>query len=470
MARRRWLMALVAGALLITTQPILASAADPPPLPASMAAVGDSISQAVSSGGSLGATYPANSWSTGSNTTVDSHYLRLLDLVPSISGHAENDAVSGADMADLQGQMADVVAFSPDYLTVLIGGNDLCTDTVDQMTPVATFRDQFVAAMDTLMAGSPDTRVLVASIPDVYQLWNLFRSNWWARTVWSLGGICQSLLANPTSTRTADVDRRAAVAQRNIDYNTVLAEVCAQYTGCRFDGGAVYGVQFAKSDVAGDYFHPSVAGQAKLAAVTWAAGYWPNGGPVTDTPPTAAFTSDCTDLTCTFDASTSSDDHGIATYAWTFGDGSAATGSAPSHTYGADGTYQVVLTVADTIGQGDTVTHAVTVSAPAGGGTVHLADLSGSADSRKGGWTATVTVSVADGGGFAFEGAVVSGAWSSGGSAGCTTDVSGSCSFTTNMNKKTKEATWTIAGIAASGYAYDPDANVGSGSISFSVP
>ena len=44
------------------------------------------------------------------------------------------------------------------------------------------------------------------------------------------------------------------------------------------------------SDVAGDYFHPSIAGQAKLAAATWAAGYWPNGGPTVDAPPTAAFT------------------------------------------------------------------------------------------------------------------------------------------------------------------------------------
>ena len=77
---------------------------------------------------------------------------------------------------------------------------------------------------------------------------------------------------------------------------------------------------------------------------------------------------------------------------------------------------------------------------------------------------------MADGGGSAFEGAVVSGIWQGGGSAGCTTEAGGTCSFTTNLNKKRKEATWTIAGIAASGYAYDPGANVVSGSISFSAP
>ena len=32
------------------------------------------------------ADYPANSWSTGTNTTVNSHYTRLLALNPAISG------------------------------------------------------------------------------------------------------------------------------------------------------------------------------------------------------------------------------------------------------------------------------------------------------------------------------------------------------------------------------------------------
>lgn len=278
-------LVLVLGALLVAAlAPSAALAADPPPLPRSMAAVGDSITQAVSSGGSLGGLYPANSWSTGTNTTVNSHYQRLLALNPAISGRAWNDAVSGADSADLAGQMAIAAGRTPDYLTVLIGGNDLCTDTVAQMTSVADFRARVTAAMDAFTAASPDTRILVVSIPRVNQLWELFRSSFSARTVWALGGICQSLLANPTSTTATDTARRAQVAQRNVDLNTALAEVCAQYAQCRWDGNAVYNVAFAKSDVAGDYFHPSVSGLAKLSAVTWTAGFWPNGGPVDPNP------------------------------------------------------------------------------------------------------------------------------------------------------------------------------------------
>ena len=465
-ALRTWTLLLATGALLAVSQPLPASAADAPPLPSSIAAVGDSITQAVSSGGSLGATYPENSWSTGTNTTVGSHYLRLLAIDPAIGGHAYNHSVSGAHMADLNGQMAGVVGLHPDYLTVLIGGNDLCTDTVDQMTPVSTFHDQFVAAMDTLAGGSPTTRVLVASIPNVYQLWQLFHSNWWARVIWSAGGICQSLLANPTSTSAADVARRAAVAQRNADYNAVLQQVCSTYANCRFDGDAVYSVTFSSSDVAGDYFHPSISGQAKLAAVSWAAGYWPNGAPPADNPPAASFSSACTDLSCSFDASASSDDGGITGYAWAFGDGAAGTGVTASHAYAAGGTYKVTLTVTDTAGQTGSVSHDVTVSQPSGERTMHVAALDGTAAARKSGWTATITVTVADSLGAAVSGAAVSGIWSTGMSGTCTTGSSGTCSFSTNMSKKTASATYTVSAVTATGFTYDSAASVTSVSVS----
>ena len=86
------------------------------------------------------------------------------------------------------------------------------------------------------------------------------------------------MLAYPFSNLPGDVARRARVRQRNIDYNTQLALVCAAYTQCRFDNNAVFNTAFVRSDVTTrDYFHPSVAGQAKLAAVTWsqAVGFLP---------------------------------------------------------------------------------------------------------------------------------------------------------------------------------------------------
>ncbi len=90
------------------------------------------------------------------------------------------------------------------------------------------------------------------------------------------------------------------------------------------------------------------------------------GGAPADTPPVASFTYSCTGVTCTFDGSGSSDDHGIAGYSWTFGDGQSASGASVSHTYAAGGTYTVQLTVTDTVGQTDVETKSVTVSSSGG--------------------------------------------------------------------------------------------------------
>jgi PKD repeat protein len=69
---------------------------------------------------------------------------------------------------------------------------------------------------------------------------------------------------------------------------------------------------------------------------------------VTNAAPTAAFTSGCAALLCSFDGSGSSDSDGsVASYAWDFGDGSNGSGVSPKHTYGSAGTYTVTLTVTD---------------------------------------------------------------------------------------------------------------------------
>jgi serine protease len=70
-------------------------------------------------------------------------------------------------------------------------------------------------------------------------------------------------------------------------------------------------------------------------------------------PPVASFTVACSVLFCSFDASASTDDHGIATYGWSFGDASSSTVwySTMNHYYaGGAGSYTVTLTVKDIYG------------------------------------------------------------------------------------------------------------------------
>ena len=102
-----------------------------------------------------------------------------------------------------------------------------------------------------------------------------------------------------------------------------------------------------------------------------------------DNPPVAAYTFSCSGLACSFNGSASTDDHGITGYSWSFGDGTSASGVQVSHTYGAGGTFTVVLTVTDTAAQTGSTSKSVTVS---GGGpctscTAYTGTLVGPGDS-----------------------------------------------------------------------------------------
>ena len=236
--------------------------------PDSIAGLGNSITRAVNSD-ALG-DRPENSWVTGTNASVDSLYSRLLAVHPPIAGNRFNEAVSGARMTDLNNQAQDAVAAGAELVMVFMGANDVCTPSEVSMTPVATFQAQFETAMATMASGLPDARVAVLSIPDIHNLWAIQKDDATARFIWALASICQSMLADPLSNDPADVQRRANVRQRNMDFNDVLNSVCAEYIHCKFDDYLGFNTAFTPADVSTiDYFHPSIAGQALIAQLAW---------------------------------------------------------------------------------------------------------------------------------------------------------------------------------------------------------
>lgn len=236
-------------------------------LPNSMAALGDSLTRGFGSAGVPGDNL-AGSWSTGTDPAVNSHYQRLLALNPSISGHAANDAVDGSKMAGTFAQAASAVAQGAQYVTIFSGTNDVCTDTVAQMTSPATFQAGLTATLTRLTSGIPGVQVVVVSIPNWYGLWQTFHTDPAALAAWAtFNNRCPVLLGAGAT----DADR-LAVAQRIVDLNAAAATACAAFANCTFDDGAAYNLALSRSDLTFDFFHLSLAGQARLAAVTWAAG------------------------------------------------------------------------------------------------------------------------------------------------------------------------------------------------------
>lgn len=258
---------LLAVAALLTGCTAATPAAGPPPSPSAgsaspaprpvltVAALGDSYTRGFGACGTPG-DCPQASWATGGDARVDS-LLRRLARARGAAPRAYDASVSGARAGALSRQAARVALVPADLVVVLIGVNDVCTRDVAAMTPVELFEEQVDRAFALLDRGSPQAAVLVLSVPDLGRMADLGRPVPQARRVWSRLGICPTVFG-------AAADRAATDARRR-SYDTVLARLCARRTRCTWDGGLVGRDRFGRDFLAADWFHPSVAGQRRLA-------------------------------------------------------------------------------------------------------------------------------------------------------------------------------------------------------------
>jgi chitodextrinase len=163
-----------------------------------------------------------------------------------------------------------------------------------------------------------------------------------------------------------------------------------------------------------------------------------------------AFSHSCADLVCNFtDGNTSA-----VSWSWDFGDGESSTAQNPSHTYVADGTYTVTLTVTDGDVQSDSITQNVTI-ATSGSGTPDACDgladgvhLAPSSTNQGRTWTAIVgAVKCSAGDEAAFAG---TGAWNPDlGGSGCVTTSTGNCqAIQSGIRKKTRSVQFSLDGAS----------------------
>jgi PKD repeat protein len=178
-------------------------------------------------------------------------------------------------------------------------------------------------------------------------------------------------------------------------------------------------------------------------------------------PPVAHFTYECSGLSCTFDGSQSSDPDGnITSYVWDFGDGETATGAGVSHTYAAEGTYPVLLTVTDNDGATDTESQNVPVGV--GPGTMFVFDISMSGKSAGPNRSATAVVTIHDTDGSPVAGATVHGTWSGdyGASVSGVTAADGTAVFSSGKVRQANATfTFTVEDVVHDGFTYDPGLN-----------
>lgn len=278
-SRRSGLVAVVAlaAALLAgcTSAPAPAETTEPaagglPFAAGSIVAMGDSISVGVAACGQ-NKPCPSASWTTGEDETVDSVARRAGEAVGAVP-EIENVAAKGATSAELPRQAEKAVEAAPDLVTVLIGANDVCRKRSSDITTPDAFRTNVTTSLATLSAGAPDATIFVSSVPDLLDFFDTERTDPEAVSRWAGSSNCNSLLYEPASDDAESVARRENVSTTIDAYNTVLADACGAVANCVYDGGALHDFDVTSDDISDvDHFHPSLAGQAKLADIAWTA-------------------------------------------------------------------------------------------------------------------------------------------------------------------------------------------------------
>jgi lysophospholipase L1-like esterase len=229
-------------------------------------ALGDSMTRGFDTGALLD--HPEHSWATGTDGIVDSHTARLTQLFGDVVSY--NVAVSGAKSWMLPLQATALLAQArPDYVTILIGANDLCAWPDDDGAGLAKLENGVHRTISLLLFANPSMKILLVPVPDMLQLREVGVANG-CQLRWNITHFCPRLLGRGVTAQDLD-----GFASRLADANAALAAVAAAFPGRVRFAADVARTAFTFDDVSKiDCFHPSMAGQDYLADVTWRAGWY----------------------------------------------------------------------------------------------------------------------------------------------------------------------------------------------------
>lgn len=315
---------------------------DAGPIVSPIALVGSSVAAANTAAPTV--TVPAAAAPGDRMLLVLSHnnLTRTVGDPTGVAGWTRLDSLSAGTMGTVAWTRVVQPGDPGSTVTVPLDGSAKLTLTLATYTGTATSSVPFAGSTFVASATTRRTPVVPAALGD------------WVVSYW----------ADKSSTTTAWT-AASSVTPRRAACNADGGRVCSLLA----DSGAAlppgpYGNVEASTDVASDQ------------ATMWSFVLQPStGGAPGNASPTAALTSSCTQLDCTFGSSGSSDPDGtITSWAWDFGDGATSTAASPTHTYDAAGSYPVRLTVTDDDGATGSTTRTVTVQGPPVASPVRMVD------------------------------------------------------------------------------------------------
>lgn len=230
-----------------------------------MGALGDSISAGFNAW-----RYGDNrelSWAGGLDAEglVESHARKLKKLIPNRKVLVVNEAFVGAESNQLQRQAARLLRVKPDYVTIAIGANDVCTWYDDYLPKLELYERHLLQVIDRLIAANQLVKIVLTPVPSIPLMYELGIKRPGCQSKWDTMGVCKPLLASDRS-----AEDRLAFAERYQHLNQTIKDVAGRYPSHVRLAAAIAYTNFDESMISPlDCFHPSIKGHNFISELSF---------------------------------------------------------------------------------------------------------------------------------------------------------------------------------------------------------
>ncbi len=230
-------------------------------------------------------TFENLSWATGLDRSGRVHSLawRLRERVPELK--VFNAAMPSVKTPELYARELPVLhAWSvrelnqnwPDIVTLFIGANDICADSLAEMTTVRAYARTMDKILSDILLHSPRTRVVLLPLP---RFETFYENNKDARALGTMGGpwigkcggmwrtapMCKTL----THLLPNDLSARRTIVERIADFNRILADLSAEWGDRVLYVSEMADLELRPEFLSIDCFHPNYTLHGRVAEMVW---------------------------------------------------------------------------------------------------------------------------------------------------------------------------------------------------------
>jgi lysophospholipase L1-like esterase len=207
------------------------------------------------------------SWSGGLDAggLVQSHARRIKSLLGDRNVVVVNEAFVGAESYQLPRQASRLLRVKPDYVTIAIGANDVCTWYEDYLPKLELYQKHLKGVINQIIAANSNVKIVLAPVPSIPLMYDLGSQRAGCQAKWDTMGVCKPLLAKDRTP-----EQRLEFVSRYRHLNQVIAEIAGLYpANIRFASALSESVFDVSMISPLDCFHPSIKGHNLISELSF---------------------------------------------------------------------------------------------------------------------------------------------------------------------------------------------------------